>query len=52
MVNDNSHQELLRALAEIKTNLIDINLKLDHLIRTHHDEFFEIRHPGPNHNLM
>ena len=53
MIKDNpSQQELQHALTEIKTSLIDINLKLDHLIRTHHDEFFETRHPGLDHNLM
>ncbi len=42
MNNTDRHEEIAIILKQIKNSQRDIDLKLDHLIRTYHDKFFEV----------
>mgnify|MGYP006429442541 CR=1 len=51
MVIRNETQEIEITLFHIRNTLRDINLKMDHLIRTYHNRFFEIDDPDPDERL-
>ncbi len=42
MTNDTELEETELTLIDIQNSLRDIDLKLDHLIRTYHKRFFEV----------
>lgn len=52
MVNQTDSQDIISTFNEIKNILRDIDMKLDHLIRTYHDEFFETGDPDHDNGLQ